>query len=86
MTGKIQIALLTVVMLLGGSGFHRAIGSLSQNSHFLYALAQYKMVTGDTESAVKLFRQATEASSKPAPAPSAQPSHSSCGIHVGMEG
>ncbi len=65
MSSKIQIAILSLVLMVGGSGVPRIMAALENSPKVLYLAAQYKMLTGDTDAALRLFRRAESVVSSP---------------------
>ncbi len=58
MTGsKLQVAVLTTVVVSGAVLFQTAMPRLANNATFRYLKAEYKLATGDTGSALKLMQQ-----------------------------
>ncbi len=61
MSGKVQVIVLSLGLMLSGPGVNRAVSSAARNPQVLYVLAQYKLFTGQTEAASELLRKAAAA-------------------------
>lgn len=61
MTGTFRIATIAALSLVGALQFPRACDAVTSNGGVLYLRAQYKLVTGDVDSAQRLMQRAMEA-------------------------
>ncbi len=66
MKGKILAVIISAVLVAGSSGAQKAVRCVAGNRSVLYLTAEYKLMIGDQQTALRIFRQL--ASSAPAPA------------------
>jgi hypothetical protein len=79
MSGKVQVAVIMVMLALGGFGVQRAVRAVVGTPGVLYLAGQYKLLRGDADSALRMFQQAA---SVPCSARTkAQTALSSCRLH-----
>ena len=75
MTGTIRIAIIAALSLIASLELPRTVDALASNGGVLYLRAQYKLLTGDTGSALRLMRQAVEASRRNGSSTAPSPAH-----------